>query len=433
MLCQTCSQLRYLCARLHLRKLGILNPGLAVTEIRLVGGPFSAQTVSLLRNVNPTPASHLDTPRMSIIIDLYHTTSFLYDVQLLLKTNAVCCFELAILDDEHSLLDNWNPSASLLNILSHLPPCCERLCFKAGPANSSRPALRQFWVPVFARKPGVSSIRKALASLTEVQLSLPLFHLCSLKNSTSILLRHSKVTSFSLICSTAIQAEDALSSTLIPTLEHLNVRVNNASLVTLPTTFMRAHSNLRHIYLSALFQWDGTAFLPHETRITLPSLASVTIPSKYAGFDIVDSSSLFHLHVYSFLAFPVPENRGYCEAVQSLVNIWLNSKTLEPASNFAASFTFPRRLSNHLVFCEGLPIYQCSCTPATFRGKVVHRVGQIKIFLDSVTEPVVVRFAFFVLSSKIIRNPLSIISLNGFAISRMCRSLQLLPSRFLQM
>jgi len=206
-------------------------------------------------------------------------------------------------------------------------------------------------------------------------LQLPLFHLCSLTSSTSILLHHPQVTSFSLTCSTASEAEDALSNTLIPMLEHLSLQVINASLVTLPTTFLRSHSNLRHIYLSALFQWNETSFLPVQTRITLPSLASATISSKYAGFDIIDSSSLLDLHIYSFIAFPVPENRGYCEATQSLVNIWLNSNTLCVASNFTASFTFPRRLASHLAFCEDFPIYRCSCTPATFTGKVVPSVG----------------------------------------------------------
>jgi hypothetical protein len=280
----------------------------------------------------------------------------------------------------------------LLNILSHLPHC-ERLRFKAGPANCSRPSLRQLWIPVHTPKPG-PSVRKALASLTEVQLSLPLFHLCSLRSSTSVLLRHPNITSFSLTCSTASEAEDALSNTLIPTMEHLSLRINNASLVTLPTSFLRSHSKLRYVYLSALFQWDEASFLPSRTRITLPSLASATISSKYAGFDIIDSSSIRDLHVYSFMAFPIPENRGYCEVVKSLVDTWLNSKSLRPASSFTASFTFPRRLSSHLTFCESLPIYRCSCTPATFAGNVVHGVGRIKIFLDSVTQLVVVRLFF---------------------------------------
>ena len=394
-LCGTCRQLRYLCARLHLKKLGILNSGLAVTEIHLVGGPFSAQTVSLLRNIAPTPALQLNTPRMSVIVDFYHTTSFLSDIQLLLKTNTIFSFELVILDDEHPLLDDCNLSGSLLNILSHLSPHCKHICFKAGPAKISRPSLRQLWVPVYTPKPRGLSIRKALASLTEVKLSLPLFHLCSLTSSTSVLLRLPQVTSFSLTCSTASEAEDALSNTLLPTLEHLSLQVINASLVTLPTTFLRSHSNLRHIYLSALFQWNEASFLPVRTRIALPSLASATISSKYAGFDIIDSSSLLDLHIYSFIAFPVPENRGYCEAVQSLVNIWLNSNTLCLASNFTASFTFPRRLASHLAFCEDFPVYRCSCTPATFANKVVPSVGRIKIFLDSITQLAVVRLSFY--------------------------------------
>ena len=311
---------------------------------------------------------------MSVIVDFYHLTSFQCDVRLLLKTNTIVSFELLILDDEHSLLDDWNLSASLLNVLSHLSAHCKRISFKAGPANSSRHSLRQLWVPVYTPKPRVPSIRKALASLTEVKLSLPLFHHCSLKSSTSILLDHPNVTVFSLTCSTASEAEEALSKTHMPMLEYLSICVENASLVTLPTTFLRSHSNLRHVYLSALFQWAEATFVPSQTRIALPSLASATISSKYAGFDVIDSSSLLDLHIYSFMAFPVPENRGYCEVVRSLVNIWLNSKPLWLASNFTASFTFPRRLASHLAFLEVFCVYQCSCTPATHAGRVVHHV-----------------------------------------------------------
>src|SRR5258707_5362184 len=67
----TCCQLQRLCTRLHMRQLGILHSGSTTTEIRLVGGPFLAPSVSLL------PFLTCDTPRISIIIDFYHITTFL--------------------------------------------------------------------------------------------------------------------------------------------------------------------------------------------------------------------------------------------------------------------------------------------------------------------------------------------------------------------
>ena len=167
----TCSQFRYLCASIHLKKLGILNS--TTTEIRLVGGPFSAPVVSLLQFLTPIRPSPLDSPCMSLVIDFYHITSFLCAIQRLLKTNTITSVELVIHDDKLSFLDNYNLSGSLLNILSHLPHHCKRLRLNAGPEHLSRPSLRQHWMPVYTPKPGRALIRRALAALTEVQLSLP--------------------------------------------------------------------------------------------------------------------------------------------------------------------------------------------------------------------------------------------------------------------
>lgn len=396
-LTRTCSQLRHLCASIHLKTHGILRSRPATTEIHLVGGPFSAPTVSLLQCLMPIRPSLLDSSRMSLVIDLYHITSFLCVIQRLLRTNIITSVEIVILDDELSFLDNHNISGSLWNILSHLPRHCKGLHFKAGPEHLSRPSLHQYWIPVYTPKPGRACIRRALAALTEVHLTLPLFYRCSLKNSISFLLHHPKLTYLSLTCSTAIESEDVLSKACLPALEHLSIRACDASLVVLPQIFLRSHSNLRSVYLSAIFPWNEDSFKPSGKRnaiITLPFLTSATISSKYTTFDIINPSSFLDLHIYSFMAFPIPENRGYCEVVQSLVDIWICSKTFLPVESFTASFTFPRRLSNHLAFCADFPVYRCSCIPATLGGKVVRGVRRIKIFLDNVTQSVVVCLFF---------------------------------------
>ena len=392
-LSQTCSRLRRDLARLYLKKLGILNSGPTTIGIRLVGGPFSVPTMSLLQNL----ASQIDPPRMTLMIDFYHLVSFLCDIQRLLKANTITSFELAVFDDEHSLLDDSRMSSLLLNILSHLPNGCKRLRFTAGSEHPVRPSLSQLWTPVHIPRPSPLSIRNALASLTEVYLSSPLYYRRSLKDSIIFLLHHPNVTYFSLTCSTASESDDVLSTTCLPALENLSIQVTDPTLVILPDAFLRSHCNVRYIRLSALFPWNEASLKPSGIRIKLPSLASAALSSKYAGFDIVDSSSFLELHIYSFMAFPVPENRGYCDVVRSLVDTWLHSEAFEPVGEFTAIFTFPRRLSNHLAFCKDVPIYRCSCTPDTLKGNLVYSVRQIKIFLDHVNQLVVVCPSFSVL------------------------------------
>jgi hypothetical protein len=389
-LSQTCSQLRHRCVRLYLKRLGIFYSGPTIPEIRLVGGPFSALTMSLVRFL----ANPVVTPRASMIIDFYHVTTFLCDIRQLLRADTIISFQLAVFDDEHSFLDDSNLSSSLFSILCHLSDHCKRLRFMAGPEQSSRPLLNQLWTPVYTLRPGRLSIRNSLASLTEIHLSSTLFYHRSLKDSFCFLLRHSSVSSFSLTCSTASESDDVLSRTRLPALENLSIQVTDATLATLSDAFLTSHCNVRYIHLSALFPWDEASFKPSGTRITLPSLASATISSKYAGFDVVDSSPLTDLCIYSFMAFPVPENRGYCDVVRSLVDIWQHSKAFKPVGKFTASFNFPRRLSNHLAFCRDVPMYHCSCTPGTLKGELVYGVRHIKIFLDNVTHLVVVRFYF---------------------------------------
>ena len=328
-----------------------------------------------------------------MIIDFYHVTTFLCDIRQVLRANTIISFQLAIFDDEHSLLDDGNLSDSLLSILSHLSSHCKRLHFTAGSTKtSSRPLLYQFWTPTYTLRPGRLIIRNAFASVTEFHLSSALFYHCSLRDSISLLLHRPNILSFSLTCSTASESDDVLSRTCLPALEYLSIRVTDATLVTLSDVFLRFHCNVRYIYLSALFPWDEASFKPSRTRITLPSVASAAVSSKYAGFDVDDSSSFIDLCIYSFMAFPVPENRGYCDVMRSLIEIWLHSKAFKPVAQFTASFTFPRRLSDHLAFCRDLPIYRCSCTP--LKGKLVYGVRRIKISLDNVTQLVVVCFLF---------------------------------------
>lgn len=369
-------------------------------------------------------------PRMSIVTDFYHITSFLCDIRPLLGSNAVSSFELTILEDELCLLDDFHLSDSLLNALSHLSNSCKSVRFACGPKQSLRPALRSHWAPIYTPKPGRLQVRKTLPSLTELSLSSPLFYHRSLKDSISFLLRHPKVTSFSVACSTASESEDVLSSMHLPALENLSIRVSDSTLAVLPHMFL-SHCNLRSIFLSALFPWDEASFQPSGVRVTLPCLASASISSKYAGFNIVDPLALLDLHIYSFMAFPIPENRGYCEAVQSLVDIWLHSEAFRPVTDgFSASFTFPRRLSDHVDFCECVPIYRCSCTPATWSGRLVYGIRRIKIFLDKVTKSVAVRSSFCD-SGSMTKKLFSYSFLNGFAISQMSETWLSLLSLFL--
>jgi len=194
--------------------------------------------------------------------------------------------------------------------------------------------------------------------------------------------------------STASESEDVLSRTCLPVLEYLSVRASDSALAVIPDSFSRSHSRIRSIHFSALFPWDTQSFTPSRTRITLPSrsLASVTISSKYAGFDVLGSLSFVDLHVYAFMAVPIPKNRGYCDVVQSLVDIWVHSKAFRPIDlgRFMASFTFPRRLSDHLAFCEEISMYWCSCAAASLHGENVHGVQRVKIFLDHLNHHVVV-------------------------------------------
>ena len=386
-LSQTCRQLQHLCARRHLRQLGIFNPGRITTDIHLVGGPFSISSVLLLRYLT------CDTSRTSIIVDFYHVTTFLRDIQLFLRTHVVNSFEVTLLDDERCLLDGPNISGALPNVFLHLSKHCNLLRFTAGTKRVSRSLLNQ-WVLVNTPMPSHFSIRKALASVKEFHLSSSLFHLRSFNDLISILLLHPTITYLTLEGSTASDAEGVLSKTYLPALEYLSVRASDSTLVVIPDTFSKSHFRIRSIHLSALFLWDLQSFTPSMARITLPSpsLASATVSSKYAGFDVLGSSSFMDLHVYAFMAFPFPQNRGYCNVVQSLVDVWLHSKAFRPIdpSRFTASFTFPRRLSDHLAFCEESSMYRCSCAAASLHGKKVHGVQRVNIFLDNLNHRAVV-------------------------------------------
>ena len=387
-LSQLCSKLRRPCSQIYLTRIGILKVGRITTEIRILGGPFSGQIVSLLKNLQGTSGS---LP-VTLIVDFYHITSFRLEFQSLLRNITISSFEIDIFDDEHDLLDNDHLTA-LLIVLSNLSDLCECLRLIAKPSQSSR-SLSSNLEPTCPPIPGHLLIQKALSSLTEIHLSTYLFsHHPPLQNTIApFLLHHQNVEYLSLSCSTAIKFESLLSQICLPVLESLSIQVGDDTLAVLPLWFLASHPNLHDIYLSSKFSWNEASFQPSGVRILLPSITNGTIPSKYAGFDILDSSTLRHLHVYSYLSFPVPEHLGFCRIVASLVDIWLSSHEFRPVDDFTASFTFPCRLSDHLAFFKEknkLRIHQCSNLVCS-SDSTIPGVRHVKIFVDRLTQPVIV-------------------------------------------
>ena len=161
---------------------------------------------------------------------------------------------------------------------------------------------------------------------------------------------------------------------------------------------------------------------------------------KRKGFPlhVLGSLSFLDLHVYAFMAFPIPQNHGYCYVVQSLVDIWLHSKAFRPIdpSRFTASFTFPHHLSDHLAFCEEISMYQCSCKlccsfPAWGNCSWCSWCSTSEDLLGPSQLSCCCMPFLTLLMIDILREGFSHIFLNGFVPFQISRSLWLLPTWFL--
>ena len=101
---------------------------------------------------------------------------------------------------------------------------------------------------------------------------------------------------------------------------------------------------------------------------------------------------LSRLSIISFMSVPVPENRGYCDVVESLTRaLRLSTHSQHFSTSLMVSFTFPHFLGDHIRFCEENPVYRCSCSPLSIKGRQVMNIRNIEVRADILSEAFAVR------------------------------------------
>ena len=403
-LTQTCVQFRNQCAAIYLNRLGIYSKDQHGIQICLALGPFSAWSVSMLLCLETYTGS-----RISLAVDYYHIVALLPNIQSLLKKIPISDFELRLSEDEHDLLRIRRLFPAIPSVLAHLPRQCSRVSFTTISPEERRPCLKHYDDIASAFKPPKKFHSKPLASVTQLNLSTPFLDHGALRDPIGTLLHQPGIHMLSINCETTNDSDYVLKRANLRNLELLTVRLSNNSMATLPTSFPKHHTKLRSICLLTCCPWDSQSFERSKTCVSLPSLRYATLSSKYLKFHVQDASSLRDLKISSFMAFPIPQNRGYCTVFQSLLSIWVHSKPAVFRPSFTASFIFPHRLNEHLAFCKEVPIYRCSCTHLPDGLHNIPGVQHVELEMDSLTvEAMVFSPLFPGKSQEITRNCLGL-------------------------
>ena len=385
-----------MCSSLYLRRIGIIKDGNSSTQVCFVGKLALHSAVSFLHDLD------LRTPRLSLICDLFHASTFLSDIIHFLKNHPIRALEMLFLDDELDILENPAFSDVIRSILGAFAPTCEQVSFVPHIRHVTRtlPSPSQLNL---GPGPSVASrltpiIRRAIGSVTEFRLSSAFSCFGHLWNIFALFLQSSSIEIVSLDCRTSAESCSILQSMVLPSLQMLSIVTHDNGLPLIPASFIRHHPRLKTASLLNLHSWDAPDSLClTPTHLSLPALSHLTISSNYSSFEIQDISSfeiqdisrLSRLDVVSFITLPVPGNRGYCDVVESLTRAVRYSSC---SSRFLTiSFTFPRLLDAHIRFCKENPIYRCSCSPLSLRGRLLKNIRNVEICVDVLSGEFVVK------------------------------------------
>jgi hypothetical protein len=382
---------RQICSYPYLCRIGIIiKNGNDAVDMRLVGQPFSPSAVAFLREVN------LGFPRLSLICDLFHASSFSSDILRFLQNHSIQGLELLFFEDELDILEDFSFSVIVHNILMAIPSTCERVSFNAHGGQILRILpRRRHTISSSFRPTRHLKVRKRMALVTEFRLSSVFSRVGPLWRIISRFLQISAIEAVSLDCDTPGDPWRILQSMVVPRLEMLSIITHGDKLPVFPNSFNKFHPRLKFLSILDLHSWDTL----HSLRLplmhlSLPALSHLTISSNFSGFEIQDIMELSRLNIISFMTIPVPENRGYCEVVESLTQALRRSTVSSQhfSTSLTVSFTFPRFLDAHIRFCEENPIYRCSCSPLSMKGRLVKNLRSIEIRADVLSDAFMVRF-----------------------------------------
>ena len=382
-------RLRRICCNPYLYRIGIIVKNANSIAVRLVGQPFSPSAVAFLCDID------LDSLRTSLICDVYHATSFSSDIIQFLRSHFIQALEILCLDDELDILEVPSFSAVIQNILAAITPTCERVSFNAH----HEQILRTLPTPCHMNSnplPSCHLTPKLIESVTEFRLSSAFSRVGSLWDTVSCFLRSSSIEVVSLECEAFEDSWRILQSMTAPSLEMLTLVTRGHPPPNFPKSFNTLHPKLKFLSMLNFRSWSTPNSLQlTSTHLSLPPLSHLTISSNYSSVEIQGIAELSKLNIISFMLGPVPENRDYCDVVESLTRALSSSTSSQPfPTSLTVSFTFPRSLDSHIRFCEENPTYQCSCSPFSKKGRPLENIRSIEIHADILSEPFIVRSVF---------------------------------------
>lgn len=351
------------------------------TQILLAGNLAPPSMAPFLRC--PGLFSHAKTD-FSLRCDLFHLSVFLDDILQFLKNCPIQSLELSCYDDERTILESHGFSNMIHAVLASLSPPCERVSFTSPVGQVTRA------IPLFFGEDSTPSCAAPRSTISEIQ-SITEFRLSSvfsrpflLRHTLAVFLQHSAITSLHLDCAIGQQNHETLSAIILPNLEKFSLTARGYT-PTLPTSFCRRHQKLAFVSMLSFCSWDDPDGLrPSSSSLLLPPASHITISSNYPIIKPQKISRLDRLDIVSCITLPVPDNRGYCDAVASLTTALRAMSPSFLPSSFTASFTFPRLLRHHIQFCNE-NIYRCSCDSFTLNDPMVKNVQYVEVVVDVIS------------------------------------------------
>jgi len=388
---QVSHRFHQICSNPYLCRVGIIIKNGNGADIRLVGQLFSPSAIAFLRDVD------LGFPRISLICDLFHASSFSSDIIRFLQNHSIQGLEMLFLEDELDILEDPSFSVIVHSILTAIPPTCKRVSFssRGGQILRTLPTPRRTTSsPSRPTRYSTLTSRKLMESVTEFRLSSIFSRMGPLWDTLSYFQQTSGIEVLYLDCDTTEDLKRILLSITLPGLLMFSIITHGGTLPIFPTSFNKLHPKLKFLSILNFRSWNApdplqTTFLP----LPLPSnaLSHLTMTSNYSSFEIQDVTALSRLTIISFMSIPVPENREYCEVVESLTQALRPSSSSHLfSSSLTVSFTFPRFLDVHIRFCEENPIYRCSCSPRSMKGRLVKNIRNVEVQADILSEAFVV-------------------------------------------
>jgi len=378
-LCHSNRLIRNLSSSIHLKRCGLVvkNSSSGSCIILRFSGNIQPISVSLL-----TCFKDVRGAKIRLELDVLNLIKYLEDILNVLTNTVPIALEIQYTASDSCVLGHpFTPSAIttlIASLGSNLLSIEFRACITSAHDTTTSLQVPELVTNIFGHTQ--DNFLAVMARLHVIHIETDMFITPGLQRVLTSLLCSASVFKFSANFPDSSTCQAILNQVQFPTMEDLEVAVDDNASVVLPDSFVFRHRHLENI---RFYNHSGRSPTSTQQHVDLPRLKSLTIPGNYTSWTMADVHGLKSVSLKPFSWSVKPRSKEFCHAVRSMCKIMNSSRMLRFANDFTLSISFPTKLASHAA--SG---YQtvCCCGPQELFHDPIQNVYAIELAVERLNQ-----------------------------------------------